>query len=163
MISDQIEEFVDTFRNGLNFEGHASRSEFWSFLVALLLLQTILRNASAWMSGHLSLHFGVYVGVTTNMPWLVLIATGVLIIPFVALFARRMQDVSIAPKWAFIISLVLVWLRVVVVKAYPTLEVAKMTGLSITVCLAILALAVGLWPSTAGPNRFGPNPHEVPS
>ena len=81
-----IQAILSAFRNYANFDGRASRSEYWwfyGFFVALLV--AIFVVSVAWMPALFSL-WGIYIAV--------------MLLPLWAVTVRRLHDVDRPGKWA---------------------------------------------------------------
>lgn len=153
------------FAKSFQFKGRASRSEFWWFApVAIVFSGTVtwvfatLRNHDYW---------------STN--WIVLFFA---LTPFWASGYRRMQDAGelgqdiFYPAALFFgipLGLVSAFYAVGIVSPIIAFLLAMFVGLPLIAAGAFLIfVSVGpvigqlLVPSEPGPNRFGPNPHEVP-
>ena len=83
-----IQAILSGFRNYANFDGRASRSEYWwfyGFFVALLL--AIFVASVAWMPALFSL-WGVYIAA--------------MVLPLLAVTVRRLHDVDRPGRWAIL-------------------------------------------------------------
>ena len=154
-----IEAVTSVFRNYANFNGRAQRSEFWWFVLFSLISQAILNL----------------------VPILGTIYSLALILPMLAVTARRLHDTNRTAWWLILYAVaVLGWVVgtiIFLIAAFSAVafwdsqwsyesEVAFL-GVAFIVFLVLLvagiAAAISLWvlcasAGTAGPNRFGPDP-----
>ena len=128
------------------YDGRASRSEFWWTCLFCFVALTVVM----WIASALSLfRFG---GVLTGLALLL-----VTFAPVFAALVRRAHDVG--ASGALVVPVFLLFL------IGPNLSFIFPVAL---VVAPILAVAAGIWlllvassPSKPGPNKYGPNPHEV--
>jgi len=120
------------------FEGRASRSEFWWWVLFLFILQ-VISNILDGLFGT-KINYSASGAVSTNINnvgWLSLVVGLILIIPTIAVSVRRLHDTDKSGWWW--------WLNVVC-------------------CIGGLILLIFyVSPSTPGPNRFGAQPGTGPS
>jgi uncharacterized membrane protein YhaH (DUF805 family) len=160
------------------FSGRSSRSEYWQFFLAV----NVLANSAIFLDANL-----IMTGVLVKQGTLLLFGLVVIVFCF-PLFAaswRRMHDVG-RSGWTNLVSQVSglalltspVWLSWILSEIVGTkwsvLLLARGRRLNFEVpelfyvllVISIFLLFLPLWwlsrPSQPGPNRYGPNPHEVP-
>ena len=94
----QIQEAVETCvaRKYADFEGKATRSEFWYFMLFCVLINALLAFVAEWAAGAFFL---------------------AMLVPSVAAGTRRLRDTGRSPKWWFLMIppvIVVGWLVLVV-------------------------------------------------
>lgn len=77
--------------NALKFRGIAKRAEFWYFALFVFLVQIVLGVADSALA----------MIIKTNTSWLSNIASLLLVVPQLALSARRFHDAGLSAKWLF--------------------------------------------------------------
>ena len=77
--------------NAFKFRGTAKRAEFWYFALFVFLVQIVLGVADSVLA----------ISVKTDTSWLSNIASLLLIVPQLALSARRFRDAGLSAKWLF--------------------------------------------------------------
>ena len=100
-----IQAILSGFRNYANFDGRASRSEYWwfyGFFVALLL--AIFVVSVAWMPALFSL-WGVYIAAMA--------------LPLLAVTVRRLHDVDRPGRWAILALIPFAGIRLTRLLAQP--------------------------------------------
>ena len=137
------------------FRGRASRSEYWWFFMATLLLSFLFMRVDIdvfqkdfWEP---SVSFWP---ASDTFAFLSLL-------PLTTVGARRLQDISL-PSWpALLVSLLFV-LWITTEWGAPT-EAPISNIAYVVMVLSFFLLVAAIFPSNPGPNKYGPNPHEVPS
>ncbi len=105
-----IQSIQSVFRNYINFRGRAQRSEFWWFLLFSAISQAVLNLIP-------------FVGEIYGLA---------ILLPSLAVWARRLHDINRTAWWLLLMLLpVIGW---------------------------IVLLIWAIMPGTSGPNRYGPNP-----
>ena len=149
-----IEAVTSVFRNFVNFNGRARRSEFWWFALFAFLSQIILNF----------------------VPILGSIYSLALLLPSLAVTARRLHDTNRTAWWMLlylvpilgIIVLAIMALAVLGVNAFDPFETSEvgwgvlgvlfLIWLLISLASWIVLLVFQIMPGTVGPNRYGPDP-----
>lgn len=148
------------------FKGRASRSEFWWFTPIALGMSTLLLWGIMPRFADLSFF----------MKWSLTICA---LCPLWAAGARRLQDTGeegpdiFVPLGLFIgipLAVFVVWIPLAMLNAFLAYLLAALIVLP-TILFGLFTSFVSLGPtigqlivpSDRGPNRFGPNPNEVPS
>ncbi len=142
------------------WSGRASRSEFWWYFLALLLGALPPVAIDIWL-----VTAGLHI---VDFPLVLLIYTAVSLLSASAAGARRLHDAGfvgwlvLLPEGAILAGIVGLTLSLGL-PPYPDLTGlgwATATFLALTGSLIFLA---ALWArrSQPGPNKYGPNPHEV--
>ena len=149
-----IEAVTSVFRNFVNFNGRARRSEFWWFALFAFLSQIILNF----------------------VPILGSIYSLALLLPSLAVTARRLHDTNRTAWWMLlylvpilgIIVLAIMALAVLGVNAFDPFETSEvgwgvlgvlfLIWLLISLVSWIVLLVFQIMPGTVGPNRYGPDP-----
>lgn len=85
-----MNNFVKFMHNYANFKGRAGRKEFWGFSIVYMLLTT------AFIYMHTLIPF------SPNLYWYYLLYTGVVFVPWTAVFVRRMHDIGRSGTWIFL-------------------------------------------------------------
>ncbi|MFK7870543.1 MAG: DUF805 domain-containing protein [Roseobacter sp.] len=151
-------------RNYFTFSGSSSRSEFWWFVLLLAILSFLVGNVPNWRFGdelHLSLSIGVYFGLGTQPSWAVNLFTAVFFIPFVAVLARRLQDVGHAARSLFSLLFLAYAVSVLVLRAFPTERVLSGLKYANQTIFGCLFLIIAVSKTQPGTNKFGPTQNEV--
>jgi uncharacterized membrane protein YhaH (DUF805 family) len=101
--------FVDAvksgFRNYFNFKGHASRAEFWYWLLFTLLLSLVLGTIESviWPAPAATGDWMIDLEAFAEQPTpLTTIASLGLLIPNLSVTARRFHDAGFSAKWLFL-------------------------------------------------------------
>lgn len=152
------------FDKYVDFSGRATRSEFWFFVLFLVLVNfagTLLFGALA-LNGEFALRLGIEFGVGSGESWWTNIFTALFIIPLLSAMTRRLNDTSF-PVGKF----VAVAIAVFILLSFAS----KATGDQMPIPVIVIPLfSLGLFfiymlarKSFAGTNIHGPNPNEVPS
>ena len=161
-----IKAIKTCFRKYATFSGHASRPEFWWFVLLLATASLVAGNVPIIrFEDELtrSVSFGIFFGLGPRPTWTVNIYTALFTISFLAVLSRRIQDVGYAGSNLIVFPFVAYAASMLVLKAFPTQQV--LTGLNY-VNLAIFAcilLIVALSRSQSSSNQYGPNPMEATS
>ena len=154
IILNPVEAVTSVFRNFANFSGRAQRSEFWWFVLFAFISQSIL-SLVPFVGGIYSL---------------------VLLLPSLAVTARRLHDTDRTAWWMLFylvpivgfIILAIVTLSLLGINAFDPLQVNDVgwgvVGILFLVWLLgsiaawIVLLVFQIMPGTVGPNRYGPDP-----
>ena len=149
-----IESVTSVFRNFVNFNGRARRSEFWWFALFAFLSQIVLNF----------------------VPILGSIYSLVLLLPSLAVTARRLHDTNRTAWWMLlylvpivgIIVLAIMFIALLGINAFDpwgasdaewgALGIFFLIWLLISLASWIVLLVFQIMPGTVGPNRFGPDP-----
>ena len=149
-----IEAVSSVFRNYINFQGRARRSEFWWFALFSFFSQIVLN----WIP---------FIG------WLYALA---LLLPSLAVTARRLHDSDRTAWWMLLYLVPIVGLMFLVIFFFATIGASALDPWSVNeVRWGILGLFFLIWflasivswiallifcilPGTAGPNRYGADP-----
>jgi uncharacterized membrane protein YhaH (DUF805 family) len=150
-------------QKSFDFSGRASRSEFWKFIFFISVIHSILFNWFSQQPGTLSLHFGFNLNLHTEAPWWTNIYAAVFTLPFVSALVRRAHDLDIDGSKIFISLFIAVVALIFGLKLSASQGMATAVAVGILICLFGLFLFLTLKKSDPNPNKFGPNPHEVPS
>ena len=145
----------------VQFEGRASRTEFWWFILFIALLQTLAVNVSSWAAGEIKLSVSLTFGLGTNEPWPINIYSALFFLPTIAVLARRAHDAGVAAS-NIIVMIFLLFVALVFISKFgisPT-SFQNLIYLEWIVGIAFL-LFLTLRPSQPRPNHYGPNPLEV--
>ena len=143
-------EFGEAVRSGFNnlsnFEGRATRSEFWWFWVAIAV-PAIFLNV-------------IFLGIIPLLGWLIsLAATGITISAAV----RRLHDSGRPGMWMvpfFAVTSLITLLALIALfsEAWVLALLVSYLGGFIQFVVGLLVLYFLVQPSDAGPNRYGPEP-----
>ena len=149
-----IEAVTSVFRNYANFSGRAQRSEFWWFVLFSFISQAILNF----------------------VPVLGPIYALVLLLPSLAVTARRLHDTNRTAWWMLLylipvlgfIVLVTVALALLGTNAFDpwqandvewgVIGILFLVWLLVSIAAWIALLVFQIMPGTVGPNRYGPDP-----
>ena len=149
-----IEAISSVFRNFANFNGRARRSEFWWFVLFAFLSQIILNF----------------------VPILGSIYSLVLLLPSLAVTARRLHDTNRTAWWVLLYLVPIVGFIVLFVMfiallganvldpwqfsdaEWGVLGVLFLIWLLVSIVAWIVLLVFQIMPGTVGPNRYGPDP-----
>lgn len=149
-----IESVSSVFRNFFNFNGRAQRSEFWWFVLFAFISQAIL-------------NFIPFIGSIYSL---------VLLLPSLAVTARRLHDTNRTAWWMLLylvpvlgfIVLVIAFLSLLGADAlspwgaddveWGILGILFLVWLFGSIAAWILLLIFQIMPGTVGPNRYGPDP-----
>ncbi len=137
---------IAPLRNYAGFTGRARRIEFWSFFCLFTALQLVARYLDAIQ--------GPRVAVAGGMGIIELIVSLMLLLPFVAVGARRLHDTDRSGWWMLL--LYIPYLGGIAARGTPELELVSAGGIVVGAVALFVILAL---PGTAGPNRHGPDPH----
>jgi len=140
-----VEAVATCFRKYAVFSGRAKRSEYWWFFAF-----TIVGIYGAIMIDVAVL--GLY-PLGTPMNWLSVggAFTFITLLPILAVGHRRLQDTGL-PGWIYFVLTAIAYSQIF--SPSPTTQ-----GLSLIASLVSIGLC--LRNSQPGPNKYGPNPHEV--
>ena len=149
-----IEAVTSVFRNYINFSGRARRSELWWFVLFSLISQAILNF----------------------VPVLGSIYSLALLLPSLAVMARRLHDTNRTAWWmllylipvlAFIV-LVIIVLVLLGTNAFDPWQANDvewgvmgflfLIWVLVSIAAGIVLLVFWILPGTVGPNRYGPDP-----
>lgn len=162
-----VQAIKTCLRKSFHFSGRASRSEFWWFFAAWIVVMPGLLFVVGWthslVPGHLP----------TIIAWKSLKAavTLMLLLPLGAM-ARRHHDAGFPAFLTFLtvipgVVLLVNSLMFISLLLYGTFPFARpLLSWNPAAFFALLALItlsslLALWPPSPGPNRYGPNPLEV--
>jgi uncharacterized membrane protein YhaH (DUF805 family) len=185
------------FRNYFSFSGRASRSEYWFFVLFLLLTYVLVgivesvifgqTTSTEVMSTANSSGTAVErVGVSAEyeMGPLVILWGAAVFIPLVSAGWRRLQDRG-RPGWYLTLPFIITIITFYAVFTYSGISLVGNSDSNTGAVLVWIMKGNGVWPillaeavsvvsfvtlfvwlclkSQHGPNRYGPNPHEVQS
>ncbi|MCB1343267.1 MAG: DUF805 domain-containing protein [Pseudooceanicola sp.] len=148
-------------RKFIEYDGRASRSEFWYFMLFLALVQTVGVNVANWANGHVSLHFVLNLNIGPSESWWTNLFTILFTLPFLAVLSRRCQDGGTAGSRILVALFATLAVATVVLKISPTQDTYLYAIRAALLTLALLFLWATVRKSQPGPNRYGPNPNEV--
>ena len=143
------------FRNYFKFSGRASRPEFWWFVLFLVIISTIIQTYINTGVDNVKFMFGLYFNLSTEAHWLENTFTLVTFIPFIAAISRRLHDIGQPGYIAF------VWLGFLTLTIASFWVLPWLFGFVGMIFLIIAAIYFLTKKSQPGPNKYGPNPHEV--
>lgn len=146
----------------IDFSGRSSRSEFWYFILFLVLVNFFGDLLTGTFTSADGITFGLYFGLGSNASWWTNIFSGFFLIPFLSVMTRRLND-SGFPVGKLISAglagvIVLSYLSKLTDDQLPIIAVVAPFLIFMLVFIYVLARK-----SAAGPNIHGPNPNEVPS
>lgn len=154
------------FRKYAIFEGRSSRSEFWWFTLFLAIAEFLGQNVGQnWTNvdgNSFRIHFGLNFGLGPEFSWWTNLFTALCFIPFCALFARRLHDIGIHASRLLLFPFGLLALAMLILKLSPTADTQKFVLFIALLLFFGTFLFATLKQSQPGPNKYGPNPHEVP-
>ena len=153
-----VEAISSVFRNYVNFSGRAPRSEYWWFTLFSVVSQIVLNF----------------------IPFFGWIYTLALVLPTLAVTARRLHDTNRTGWWvlAYVVpALTFAALAIVLAAAFGLsggdlsfadeaeweaiaifLGILFVIGAIVSLVLGIVLLVFMILPGTQGPNRYGPDP-----
>ena len=149
-----IEAVSSVFRNYANFNGRARRSEFWWFVLFSVISQMIMNL----------------------IPFVGFIYALALIVPSLAVTARRLHDTNRTAWWMLLylvpilgfIVLAIMFVALLGLEAldpwetsdveWGVLGVLFLIWLLVSIAAWIVLLVFQIMPGTVGPNRYGPDP-----
>jgi len=100
--------FIDVVKNHyLDFEGKANRKQFWSYVLAWIIIWVVLIILGAIFSSSLFMW----------ILWLLAIA---LLLPNIAIGCRRLRDAGLSPWWMLLLLIPIVDLAVLVMWILPS-------------------------------------------
>ena len=143
------------FRKYANFQGRASRAEFWWF-TAFLFAGSQFASMAERMTWRID-------GATaeTGATYFSLAFSAVTLIPSVASQTRRLQDVGQGVGVMIVLYAVIFFSVTAFVNAPHSTAGQGLIFIVLVIALGRLILW-NIQPSQPGKNKFGPNPHEVP-
>jgi uncharacterized membrane protein YhaH (DUF805 family) len=146
-------------QNYATFSGRASRSEYWWWLLSVILLAVSVASFEMFFYGEES-NFSLF----SDLFYLSIF------LPDTAVSARRLQDVGFnATPWLFAFFGFGLWNVAGMIATYSGIVADWYeTGISdymlyIEVAIFLACVVIFVFPSQSGTNTYGPNPHEVPS
>ena len=149
-----IEAVTSVFRNYANFNGRARRSEFWWFTLFSFLSQAILNF----------------------VPFLGPIYALALLLPSLAVTARRLHDTNRTAWWMLLYLIPVLGFIVLLITAlallgsnafdpwqaneveWGVIGILFLIWLFVSIAAWIALLVFQILPGTVGPNRYGPDP-----
>ncbi len=143
------------FAKSFQFSGRASRSEYWWFFLATFVLALPMMGIDLYL-----LNKDIEEATISFWPasdTFAILST----IPLTAVGAKRLQDISL-PGWPAILAgaTFIIWITTDWGKSWD--EPFSYIGILCSV-LSIALIIAAIFPSKFGTNKYGPNPHEVPS
>ncbi|HEV8407352.1 MAG TPA: DUF805 domain-containing protein [Sphingomicrobium sp.] len=142
-----LEWAVRPLKHYADFNGRASRAEYWWFYLLTVVVGIPLRLIDEALD-------------TRHI--LTIIADLGLFLPWLAVTARRLHDTNRSGGWMLVYVAVFAVIGVLVAGAFSISAVGS-TSLVVGGLLALAAVAVFLvfmiLPGTEGPNRYGPDPY----
>ena len=156
-----IQSVTSVFRNYVNFRGRAQRSEFWWFVLFSIVVSVILSMLAS---------------VARPLEVLEFIFFLVVLLPSLAVTARRLHDANRTAWWMLLylipilgftvlVTLFLVVLGMDVLEPWETNDVEwGILGIIFliwflgSIAAWIVLLVFQIMPGTVGPNRYGPDP-----
>lgn len=141
------------FSKYATFQGRARRPEFWFFL-----LFDVLASVVAWVVNEML--FGLGSGISP-VHWLYSLATLTMLVPALAVGARRLHDIDRSGWWQLIlvVPLLIVIVLIVLIVLIPTvtgwLPLINVVVSFLSVILLIVLIVFWCQCGTAGRNRFG--------
>tara|TARA_B100001971_G_C18160367_1_gene521033 strand:- start:429 stop:818 length:390 start_codon:yes stop_codon:yes gene_type:complete len=119
--------------NYANFNGRASRQEYWMFILFNMIFSIIAMVADNVLGSTFTVGSGYY-ETSTGYGWIYLLYILAIIIPSLAAFVRRMHDIGKSGGWFFIAFIPIIG--------------------------GIWLLVLTCTDSNAGENNYGPSPKE---
>jgi uncharacterized membrane protein YhaH (DUF805 family) len=114
-----LDNYVGVLKNYVGFEGRARRREFWQYALVSTIIGVVLQ----------------IIGAVIGTPVLGYIYALAVLLPGLALGARRLHDIGKSGFWLFIV-------------------VVPLVG-------GIVLIVFACQDSTPGPNQYGPNPKGI--
>lgn len=149
------------YKNYLNPRGRASRSAYWYFILFVVLIMVLVTVGATIIAANLAPDNADNTAIAGLVEISTLIVVGIYIfgfgIPALMLMVRRFHDVGLSGIFVFIIFFSGVGARV-----YSDFLVSNGAEnqsniyLAIANLVSLAGLIVTLWPSQAGPNKYGP-------
>lgn len=170
-----IKAISSGYRNVLNFKGRALRSEFWWFLLFLVLLSSVIETVIApdlftpsnGGEAGFGLRFSLSFGLGPNIHWATNLFTLATLPPLISVTVRRLHDIG---RSGFLILAPVV---AVAAALWIAVNLSGLFGQIVAVSTAIWWIILTTTPGSLVANRFGPspaanekpvsNPNEVPS
>ena len=147
------------FHKYFQFSGRASRSEFWWWTCAVVIMTLMV----------ITVDISVF-GVESDTQPVSHVFYLAIFFPDVSVSLRRLQDVGINPiPWLFLFLGFGLWTLAGMIAYYsglmPDWFRTNLFDTLLWVELAVfgISLIISLFPSQPGTNKYGPNPHEVPA
>lgn len=151
------------FRKYFDFSSRAARKEFWYFVLLLALIQIIVSQISAQQpESGFRLQLGFHVGVGPTYDWFTNIFSAIFVVPLFAVLSRRLHDIGKEASWIFVILFFVTAFVFIALKIGPSKHALNVLGAAAFLFTAIAFLYATLTKSQPGPNKYGPNPNEVP-
>ncbi len=139
---------IAPFKKYADFSGRSRRVEFWSFSVLFVAL-TLAANFIDAMDG-------VRVPVAAGMGVMELSISLMLLLPFLAVGARRLHDTGRSGWWMML--LYFPYLGWIISRDNPRAELMSLGALTIGFVALVIFLVL---PGSEMENRYGPNPRGV--
>ncbi|MFT4743012.1 MAG: uncharacterized membrane protein YhaH (DUF805 family) [Yoonia sp.] len=157
-----IEAVTSCMRKYIDFDGRASRSEIWYFVLFLAVLQFGFVNIPSWAAGNITLKFSVGFGLGAAFPVWQNVFTVLFTLPTLAVFSRRCHDIG-HPASKIIVAC-FVWFTLAI---YGKMLIDSVLSPRVFI-FALLAAPLGAFAyltlagSEKSTNKYGPNPNEAP-
>lgn len=145
----------------MQFDGRATRREFWFFVLFLVLLHAIGQNSSPFEGNKFTFRFGLYVGLGTPYDWWTNIYSAIFTVPLFAALCRRLHDVGIGGHYIFVVPFAALTVAMIGLKIQPTQQTVTYLFPACALILFGLFLFFAVKKSQPGQNAYGPNPQEV--
>ncbi|MEL6641558.1 MAG: DUF805 domain-containing protein [Pseudomonadota bacterium] len=158
-----VDAIISGFVRVLDFTGRSTRSEFWWFVLFLVVLQLVISNAVAVNDNSTQFVIGLHMGVGAKYPWWLNIFTAVFFLPFLSLLVRRCHDVGFPGSYIIVFGFALTIIAGFSEKAQPPQSLMNIIIIGVILLFLGGFFIVSLSKSEQGSNAFGPNPNEVPS
>jgi uncharacterized membrane protein YhaH (DUF805 family) len=150
-IGDNAYLLKRTLRGVGDFKGRSRRTEVIYYWIATVLIGVTIGFVRVTLAPFQS------------MIWLDVLTQAIFVIPMFALFVRRLHDQGRSGWWGLLLPVALLLSipeRLNEIRGDVGEILAQKTSLT-AIALDLIAIAIlvlFLWPGTAGPNRFGPDP-----
>jgi uncharacterized membrane protein YhaH (DUF805 family) len=118
------------FKKSIEFSGRASRSEYWYFFIAFIIIQQILAVTLGLALGIILENEQANSEISTDIIFTLFFA--ILSIPIISAFVRRLHDIDLNGRWILVVFIPIIG--------------------------AIFWLICACKKGTEGDNRFGKNP-----
>ncbi|MBQ6166427.1 MAG: DUF805 domain-containing protein [Muribaculaceae bacterium] len=148
------------FRKFIDFKGRARRSEFWWFMLFVLLVALLC----SFLDGFLSVFQGVFLGPVVGFSFIGLVEALVLFFPAIAVTFRRLHDTGRSGWWigGVFILVAIGLIGMYFIKTYKLGETAAFSmWLPIILAIFIIHIIVLIScvsDSHPGENKYGPSP-----